>query len=547
MDLNTFDLFDDKSVEIKKENDTSPINSDKKEEDNKIESTSLINDVKELENAKSDIIEIASDQIKEDAIIKINADDITESIESNDKSTACNYISCGADSIISIFGRSYEDCEQYGLTPEVTCEYLNNTTNKFLYSYGSGLNYKTKKISKKYSESFKKVIDNMRGPVTYNKSKIYIDSGGFQIANGAINTCDMPKFIDMYYSDIMKNIDSIDHAFILDIPPGPNSAEIFTSYDQIEELNRLSYQKCKEIIPADIIRDKMIYVHHFRTPNLMRIWNKLLWEERMAEGYNYFAVGGIVANLSTSHAIPVSMISMPLVNIIRYIKSRNMKSFKFHILGGAQFTEVFLYKLFEKHIKEVHDIDIDITYDSSMIFKGLSMGRMCYLFDHNEDLRKTQIKSNLLHLKFDDRLLEQAVMDRLNDIADISGCSKLNLTDHPIYDPETNTFTKIVQMYLFMHCFDLYKTVEKKCIDHIDNIYDLYRNDDIVEFKEECLNMLSHLTDGKRTKKQSIKANSIKTTLDLLTSLDNEWSEYLINKHTIYDDINNFDTGILKF
>ena len=39
------------------------------------------------------------------------------------------------------------------------------------------------------------------------KSDLYIDSGGFQIANGGILSKDIPNFIDMYYNCLIANKD----------------------------------------------------------------------------------------------------------------------------------------------------------------------------------------------------------------------------------------------------------------------------------------------------------------------------------------------------
>ena len=458
-----------------------------------------------------------------------------------------NYVSCGVETIVDIFANFFEKTKDKYLTEEKLSNFFKLSSDKFLNSYGSNLSYKSKKIPKNQTEGFNNLIKHMRSKPFFKEAELYIDSGGFQIANGALHPHDAPTFIDMYYNSVMENKDLINYAFLLDIPVGPGNKEIFNSYKEIRDLNELSYTKCREIIPAEIRKEKMIYVHHFRTPKTLEIWNDFLWKQNLAEGYNYYSVGGLVANMATSHQIPILMVALPLINIISYIKNQNKKSFRFHILGGAQFSEVFLYFLYKKHIKVCHDVDIDITYDSSMIFKGLSRGRICYLFHKNGNLDQCAIKSKELHLKFDDRTLGEKLYHDFDDICDMGNFLKITNETNPIYDLTTNTFDTTVQMYLFLHCLHLYKQVEDFCKKSVDEIYYLYSNNVQNQFYDRCLDVLRKLSKGRTTEKQKIKTIAVWKTLDLMKQLDVEKANYFVDKYMSGDDISSFGASTMKW
>ena len=460
---------------------------------------------------------------------------------------ASNYVSCGVETIVDIFSNYFEKLPNGCISEQGVSDFLKLSSDKFLSSYGAGLNYKTKKIAKNHKDNFVEVLKKAKGQKFFKDAKLYVDSGGFQIANGALETKDIPEYIDMYYSSIMENKDLIDHAFLLDLPVGQQNKHLFTSYEQVHQLNEISYSKCREIIPADIRKDKMIYVHHFRTPQTLKIWNDFLWNKGYAEGYDYLSVGGLVANMASGHTMPILIIALPLINIISYLKKQNKKSFKFHILGGAQFSEVFLYFLYKKHIKKCHDVDIDITYDSSMIFKGLSRGRICYLFHKTGILDQCAIKSNGLHLKFDDRTLGEKLYHDFDVIANLGGFTKITNESNPIYDTTTNTFDLTVQVYLFLHCLHLYKQIEDFCQKTVDDIYYLYENNVQDQFYIKCLDALRKLSKGRTTEKQKIKVGAIWKTLDLMKQLDIEKADHFVEKYMSGDDINNFGEDTLKW
>jgi len=463
------------------------------------------------------------------------------------------YVVAGVDTFVDLISNYIDKHDTSAhFNDETYATFLDNTINKYLFSYGTGLSYKNKKISKNHSEKIAKSINKIIKRPFMKDTKLYIDSGGFQVSMGAIDTKDMPLFIDNYHKFLVEQKDNYSWAFCLDLPPGPGSEDIFESYEQVEELNRSSYQAFANQ-PTDV-KKKGIYIHHFRSPSLYKTWSKFLFEENLGDGYEYYGTGGIVANLSSDINIPVIIYTIPLSSILRYVKEQGRKSFKFHILGGANFADVFYHKLFTYHIKKVHDIDIDITYDSSAIFKGLAIGRYIPVLKNNGDLAKMDLKSNALYLQFDQCTISEKTYEVLNDLAETYNFKSVNGNSDPIYDllprgrSDTTTFSRTIHMYLMSHILSIYRKIELLAESFIVDNYPLYESGQIQEFDAACIDFTRKLNQGKATKKQKAKTYSLYKSLNILTNLDEEYNEYLVNKFMAGSDNSLMSgSGINKF
>jgi len=460
-----------------------------------------------------------------------------------------NYIVAGGDCFVSLLGCFID---KHGgsdyLDDEKVRNFLHHSIDRYLYSFGTGLNYKTKKISPKHAEKIAREVEKITSRAFMKNSRLYIDSGGFQVAMGAVEVKDMPAFITTYHKFIQENHNNFSYAFSLDLPPGPsNATKIFESYQQIEDLNRLSYTT-SAAMPQEI-KDKMIYIHHFRTPSLYDTWSKFLWEENLADGFINFATGGIVANMSTDLTIPIIIYAIPLSEILKYAIEKGMRSFNFHVLGGANFIDVFYHKLFAHHIKMVHNVDVKITYDSSALFKGLAIGRFIPVFRSDGTLFKMDLRSNNLHLRFDgSRTVADMVYVLLNDIADHYGFKRLNAIEHPIYEPSTGTFNRAVHMYLICYMLRIYRYLELVSEDFIAEVYPLFEQGHQQEFDNHCYKLAQRFNQGKNTKKQKAKISSIYRSLQILTDLDRDYNRHLIHKFMSSDDIAMMSNGgIPKF
>jgi|BioPla2DNA2_1021312.scaffolds.fasta_scaffold04952_10 hypothetical protein len=460
-----------------------------------------------------------------------------------------NFLSAGVDTVLALF-ENFIDKHSNGefFDDEKLSIFLDNSINRYLYSFGTGLSYKTRKMSPKHSSRIASQIKKITSRQFLKNTKLYIDSGGFQVAMGAVETKDMPNFIDTYHKFVEDNHNMFSYAFSLDLPPGPSSAaEIFESYDQIEELNRLSYRETCQF-PQNI-KDKMIYIHHFRTPSLYDTWSKFLWEENLADGFKNFATGGLVANLATDMTIPVILYTIPLSEILKYAIEKGFREFNFHVLGGANFIDVFYHKLFSYHIKRVHNVKVNITYDSSALFKGLAIGRFVPVFNSDNILVKMDLRSNSLQLRFDGlHTIQDTVYKLLNEIADEYGFKNLNPKDHPIYCKERGTFNRAIHMYLICYMLRAYRLLELISEDYVQEIYPLFEQEKFIEFDNKCAHIAQLFNQGKSTKKQRAKTASIYRSLQVLSNLDRDYNRHLIHKFMSNDDISVMaGSGMLKF
>jgi hypothetical protein len=453
---------------------------------------------------------------------------------------AGQYIIAGVDTFSVLYKKWISTHGDY-ISNQQLSDFLNNTVDRFLLSYGTALNYKSKKLPADYSEKITKNLREMvLGPEFMKDKKIYIDSGGFQISQGAIHTKDMPEFMKMYHQFLTDNYDYYSHAFLLDIPPGPGSEDIFSTWDQVEQLNKESYQMSASM--PQKIKDKMIYIHHFRTPSIFKIFSKYLWEDNLAEGYNYFGTGGIVVNAASDLTIPVIVYTIPLASILRYAIQKGLKSFKFHILGGAGFAEVFYHKLFSYHIKQFHNIDVEITYDSSALFKGLIIGRYIPVLTNEKNLIKLDLRSNQLHLRFDNTTINGKAFEVMNDLTEY-GFKKLDQSIDSIYDPITDTFSTPAHMYLIAHYLKFYREIEELSTEVVKTIYPLYKSGMVAEFDAACIEFTKKINAGKVTRKQKAKTYSLHKSLKVLESLDEEYNMYLVSKFMTGSDLSYLQSG----
>jgi len=465
---------------------------------------------------------------------------------------AGQYVVAGADCFVSLLGNFIDKYNGDQYFNDIKLDnFIQNSINRYLYSYGTGLSYKTKKMSPKHSEKIAREICKISERPFMKNSKLYIDSGGFQVAMGAVETKDMPNFIEKYHQFLKDNHQNFSHAFTLDLPPGPSST-VFESYEQLENLNRQSYQASANL-PQEI-KDKMLYIHHFRTPSLYNTWEKFLWEENLADGYKNFATGGLVANMATDMTIPCIIYAIPLSEILRYAISKGLKEFNFHVLGGANFIDVFYHKLFSYHILKTHGVKVNISYDSSAIFKALAIGRFVPVFKEDGVLIKMDLRSNSTHLRFQDgHTVEEMVYKLVNEIADNYGFKRLNPKDDPIYQEASEpgklpTFSRSVHMYLICYMLRIYRYLELISDEYVKEIYPLYEQGKQMDFDKKCYDLAKRFNQGKNTRKQKAKIASLFKSLQILTDMDREYNKHLIHKFMSNDDISIMDgSGMLKF
>lgn len=413
--------------------------------------------------------------------------------------------------------------------------FLANTISGFLHSYGQ--DFPGKKKYGKYSAREGDLYLRCRDMGIFDDCTLIADSGGFQISIGRLTKTESELLYNMYYEWLVDYKDSYDKAFILDIPPGPG-CKIFHSFDDVYKKNLESYQRAKEL--PDEIRKKIIYVHHFRTPKLWEIYTKILKDYDMFDSFEYHATGGIVANMSSDMSIPCIIYILPIIPLINEAKRVGRSYLNFHVLGGANFRDILFYELFRVVVKNKHKIDLNITYDSSGIYKQIMHARFMNVKDEQGYIRKMNIKSDNLQYKFLENLsvhdMSQKVFDNLSDEWGFK-----HISVDGLYDPGRNTFWEDVKVYSMLYAFNLYYHLQHEMREFAEEIYPLWESGCKEELYSELFQVTKVLNQGKLTQKQKIKSYSIPRSMDLLATLDEDLCHSLVKTYLAKDEFIELD------
>lgn len=420
--------------------------------------------------------------------------------------------------------------------------FLASTVSGFLHSFGQ--DFPGKKKYNKYNKKEGDLFIKCRDMGVFDNCNFIADSGGYQISIGRLTRRESELLYNMYYEWLEEYYQVYDRAFILDIPPGPG-CEIFHNYNDVYEKNLESYQRAKSL--PDHVRKKIIYVHHFRTPKLWEIYTKILREYDMFDSFEYHATGGIVANMASDMTIPCIIYILPLIPLINECKRVGRNYLNFHILGGSNFRDILFYELFSIVVKNKHGIDLNITYDSSGIYKQVMHARFMHVRDEEGYVRKMNIKSNNIDKRFLSNLSVHDTCQRIFDeLSEKWNFKKISIDG--IYDPETNTFFEDVKVYSILYTFNIYSEIQQWMREFASRVYPIFESGCREEFYQECLEATRILNQGKLTKKQKIKAHSIPRSLDMLAELDEDRCKDIIDKFLSKDEFTNLDerTRVLK-
>lgn len=441
------------------------------------------------------------------------------------------YVLCGFEVLTTvidgfIFGPNFDN----NFTRKDLQIFFNKSCAGLLHSFGQ--NFKGRKRLDKFIKKESVILDYCRDTDFYDNSEFILDSGGFQISIGMLDEKESNTLYNLYYNFLIENKNKYDRAFILDLPPGPG-CQIFNNFKQVYDWNKKSYLESSNL-PKEV-RDKIIYIHHFRTPKLWEIYTKILDGCDLFDKFQYYGTGGIVANMSTDLIIPCIIYVLPLIPLINRAKKCGRKVLNFHILGGASFRDILFYELFQMHVMEKHGIELNITYDSSGIFKALMIGRFIHII-RDGSVFKTNIRSSNLDKRHKDEDMNIIDIYRvaLNQFAEENNFKKINLDN--IYDPITKTFHEDVRLYSMLYTLDNYSKIHLHFKDILSDIYELYKNKQYDEFNREIESITRKINSDKITKKQKAKSSSVIRSLDMLTSLDDNYCKYLVNKFLSKDE-----------
>jgi hypothetical protein len=370
------------------------------------------------------------------------------------------------------------------------------------------------------------------------------DSGGFQISIGRLTRRESDLLRVMYYDWIEEYHELLDKAFILDIPPGPG-CEIFHNFDDVYKLNLESYERAKAL--PDEIRKKIIYIHHFRTPKLWDIYTKIMRDNEMFPAFEYHGTGGIVANMSSDMIIPCIIYVLPIIPLINEARKFGRDYLNFHVLGGANFRDILFYELLRAAAWHHHKFNLNITYDSSGIYKQVMHARYMHVTDGLGHIKKMNIKSDNLPNRFYGDLLkgidkitvEEMLQNVLNETAVKHNFKQIDVDG--VYSNVTNTFHEDVKVYAILYTLGNFSTIQNMLRKMVDDIYPLYESGNVEDFYERCIDITQFLNQGKLTKKQKTKAHSIYKSLDMIKNLDEDYCQFLVTKYLSKDEFVDLD------
>ena len=420
-------------------------------------------------------------------------------------------------------------------TREDISNFFSKTCSGFLHSYGQ--TFAGKRNYSKHSKIEAQLFQNCRSTGFFDNSEFFVDSGGFQVSIGKLSRDEAILLSKMYYEFLEKYYEVYDRAFILDVPPGPG-CEIFHNFEDVYKWNLSSYTIAANM--PKYVKDKIIYIHHFRTPKLWEMFMKILKDYDMFSNFNYHGAGGMTANLSSDVSIPCVVYVLPLTPLLNECKKINRSYLHFHILGIATFRDIFFYELFQKHVKKKHGIDLIITYDSAVIYKGLMTGRSLYIRDDNV-MRKVDIKSLQLNRPFKNGLKVADVYK--NSLAKLSNKYGFKIVGGDgIYNDKTGTFFEEIKVYTMMYVLDQFLEVQNMFRELVEIVYPMYESGNVEDFTREIIHITRDLNNRKITKKQRVKAISIVKSLDMLTNLDEDHCEYVIKRSLGKDEFSELDS-----
>lgn len=420
-------------------------------------------------------------------------------------------------------------------TRERVADFLRETCAGFLHSYGQS--FTGKKRYEKYNEKEARLYKKCRDLGFFDGCDFIADSGGFQISVGRMTESEAHLLQDLYYQFVQDYKHLIDKAFILDVPPGPG-CKIFKDFKDVYDHNLKSYKVAKNL--PDDVRDKIIYIHHFRTPRLWDIYTKIMRENDMFSAFQYHGTGGIVANLVSDMVIPCIIYVLPLVPLLVEAKKAGRDFLNFHILGGANFRDVMYYELFKIVVKEYHGIDLKITYDSSGLFKSFMIGRYLWIRHPDGHLKKMDVRTPNLNRRFShDTFVRDQYQITMDEFADKVGFKRIDLKD--IYNPDTGTFYEDIKVYSMFYMLHQWREVQNEMKAWAKEIYPLYKNKQRDMFTNACMEATRDLNSRRITQKGLTKGRSIIRSLDMLIELNEPYCKYIVDKVLSKDEFIQLD------
>lgn len=467
------------------------------------------------------------------------------------------YVASGIQTYISYLERvGKEESEEVKQAFE---KLMNQIIKKYLFTFGANLSKKSKKFNKeKYKTNISKIIDRILNvQQTCMPDAIrFLDSGGFQVISGFLDTKFAFDYKDVYYSYLQDNIDKYDVAFCLDFPP---SNIAINSFEEIQRLNNVSYHELL-LLPKEV-QEKISVVYHFEDPKTNEYWYDLLFKKDKLFyklNTNKWAVGGMVGFKKSDTKNPYIIYGFGLYNLVRHQMLKGINTLDFHVLGVSAYVQLLFMELIKKYLKDRYNFELNITYDSASSISKINKGRYIHKFENTNIYKKDKItledvKNNRLFkieyfmkqldVKFGKTGLtrEEHTLEAMNllyehfKVDDIIKANKLFVENDSRYEA-------ISILSLALYDLWLYNLSLEAMVPIVDHIYTAFTNSNNVY--NIILHYIKLLNGGKLTKKSKLLSKRFYNTLNLFENLDNEdLANKLINEYLAVDSIKLFDNN----
>ena len=456
------------------------------------------------------------------------------------------YIVAGAHTVYNNIYRYADD--KTNIFHFIIRDFMKKTDSGYLWSFGNGLNEDSNgniKIKGKYAKKHIELYNKEKFIKTnqaYNITNLVIDSGGYQAQAGYLSVNNCYDFIDEYKEFILNTHNKFKNFFALDLIPNG------MTYQQLLDLNMKSYEALASL--PNGVREKVIFVYHFFTPKVFKAW-KTITDKYFDKFGNYFAFGGLAANDTTSVVLPIAVFAIGIVQIVYQAKKRNMNHIKIHVLGAASYRDVMMYQLYRAVIKEYHNIDIEITYDSSLVFKQIQKSRRINVIEDDFtnlllDIREDMLDAKVLrHGNYQGKEVYNTTEEIVKE-----NIEKMLVWIDPKYkgiglgmdiygDKDDGTgrgLSRAMTVLSILFCGWQYNVLEKQCYDYVNNLMPMLKTDPY-EFYEQLNNVLLKLNQGKLSYKFKDKIMYIKNTIDYLIALDPDMIESVVNENLMASEI----------
>ena len=201
-------------------------------------------------------------------------------------------------------------------------------------------------------------------------AELFIDSGGYSIVKGDVAAFNLTKFTNCYNYYLETEQDNYNYIFSLDVASFINDASSNTK-EIIYNLNKNSLIGSIKVIATNPkIKDKFIYVLHFKDLEQYKIFDKLYDELEVYNHSKYFSIGGLVSlnSLTDSQLDFAPFIGGVYWGLYQYITHSNYSyPLYIHILGiywkSFRFILYFIEELFSTYLSKYNQ-SCEMSYDS---------------------------------------------------------------------------------------------------------------------------------------------------------------------------------------